>query len=366
MLNTYPQVSQKRIAEEAGVSQATVSLVLAGRGVSSEETTRRVMKAAERLRYRPNLLVHGIQTGKTRMMGVMAAPADFYWSEVLYGIHDVLTVADHVPVMVWTSHRGPGPRQRNSPGSNELEQIHRLLDRRVDGVILWPPFASVYQQHVHEFSSRGLPIVTIDYELPAEFKADSVGSDEASGGRMVAEHLLSLGHRSVAHLAGPKGEAWAAGRRAAFERAIRQCKDARCVTIEANLKDRDQGLAQARVLLGLKNRPTAIFAATDPLAKSVYHAAKELGLRIPQDLSVVGFADDDFASEMAPPLTTVRQPGYDTGRAAAELLLARSQGAAGAAAAAPRRVRLPVELVDRKSTTTNHEAQRASEKQEEK
>src|SRR3954470_5033536 len=83
MLTSFPQVSQKRIAEEAGVSQATVSLVLAGRGVSSEETTRKVMEAAERLKYRPNLLVHGIQTGKTRMIGVMAAPVDFYWAEVL-------------------------------------------------------------------------------------------------------------------------------------------------------------------------------------------------------------------------------------------------------------------------------------------
>ena len=109
MLSPFPQVSQKRIAEEAGVSQATVSLVLAGRGVSSEETTRRVMEAAERLKYRPNLLVHGIQTGKTRMVGVMAAPVDFYWSEVFYGIHDVLTDADHVPVMVWTAHSGPAP-----------------------------------------------------------------------------------------------------------------------------------------------------------------------------------------------------------------------------------------------------------------
>src|SRR6185437_12107332 len=89
-------VNQKRIADEAGVSQATVSLVLAGREVTSRETRARVLSAAERLRYRPNLLVHGIQTGKTRMIGVMAPPFDYYWSEVLYGIHDVLAAADHV------------------------------------------------------------------------------------------------------------------------------------------------------------------------------------------------------------------------------------------------------------------------------
>src|SRR6476646_3709084 len=106
------QVSQKRIAEMAGVSQATVSLVLNGRGLSSETTQRRVRKAAEQLKYRPNLLVQGIQTGKTRMIGVMAPPMDFYWSQVLYGIHDVLVAHDHVPITLWTKHSGPGDNER--------------------------------------------------------------------------------------------------------------------------------------------------------------------------------------------------------------------------------------------------------------
>src|SRR5438093_13474002 len=130
-------VNQKRIADEAGVSQATVSLVLAGRDVTSRETRARVLRAAERLRYRPNLLVHGIQTGKTRMIGVMAPPFDYYWSEILYGIHDVLSAADHVPIALWTAHTGLGPRNGDDFAASELEQIHRLLDRRVDGVILW-------------------------------------------------------------------------------------------------------------------------------------------------------------------------------------------------------------------------------------
>src|SRR5205085_8202469 len=125
------------VAEIAGVSQATVSLVLSGRGVSAKDTQQRVLKAAEQLKYRPNLLVHGIQTGKTRMIGVMAPPMDFYWSQVLYGIHDVLVAADHVPVILWTAHSGPGRGNRTGYDVDELEQIHRLLDRRVDGVILW-------------------------------------------------------------------------------------------------------------------------------------------------------------------------------------------------------------------------------------
>jgi LacI family transcriptional regulator len=342
------QVNQKVIAAEAGVSQATVSLVLAGQPVCSVDTRQRVFAAAQRLRYRPNLLVRGIQTGRTGMIGVMMPPFDFYWSEVLYGIHDVLAAADHVPITLWTAHNRSNPRGGHEQGADGLEQIHRLLDRRVDGAILWPPFAALFREHVHEFSSRGLPVVTIDYELPPEFKADSVGSDEAAGGRTVAEHLLAQRHVRLGHLAGPTGEAWSDGRRDAFERMIKEASPASCVTMEANLKDAEPGLEQARALLRMENRPTAIFAATDPLAKSVYRAAAELGLRIPTDLSVVGFADDDFAREMAPPLTTVRQSGYETGRTAAELLLGRSLGTVMAARV--ERVRVPVELVVRRST----------------
>ena len=114
MLNSRPQVSQKHIAKEAGVSQATVSLVLSGSNVSSPETHDRACGAAKRLRYRPNLLVHGIQTGKTRMIGVMAPPFDDFSAEGAYGIHDVLAAADHVPIMVWNAHAGPGLRHERS------------------------------------------------------------------------------------------------------------------------------------------------------------------------------------------------------------------------------------------------------------
>jgi LacI family transcriptional regulator len=342
------QVNQKRIAEEAGVSQATVSLVLSGRPISSLATRRRVLQAAEKLRYRPNLLVHGIQTGKTRMIGVMAPPFDYYWSEVLYGIHDVLAAADHVPITVWTAHNGPGPRKRYGPGMDELEQIHRLLDRRIDGVILWPHFASLFQEHVREFSSRSLPVVTIDHELPASYRADYVGSEEAKGGRAVAKHLYDLGHRRFAHFAGTSQLSWARARRAAIENELRESPGTSCFTIEGPIGDPAPGIVQARQILAQNPRPTAVFAATDLFAKVIYRAAAEVGLRIPEDLSVAGFSDDDFAAEMTPGLTTVRQNGYDIGRAAAELVLARSLGTIQSAE--PKRVRTPVELVVRAST----------------
>jgi len=276
----------------------------------------------------------------------MMPPFGFYWSEVLCGIHDCLTDADHVPITIWTVHTGPAPRRRYQPCGTELDQIHRLVDRRVDGVILWPSFAQLFLEHVHEFSSRNLPVVTIDHELPAEFNADFVGSDEASGGRMVAEHLYRLGHRRIGHLAGPHVASWAVARRKAFEDAMHAMPGVELTTYEAPPGETGLGISSARAMLSRPDRPTAVFAASDLYAKEIYRAARELKLDIPNDLSVVGFSDDDFAAEMHPPLTTVRQPAYDIGRRAAEVVLGRSTGKIRDRA---KHDELPVEMIVRES-----------------
>lgn len=336
------QVSQREIGELAGVSQATVSLVLAGRKVNSEETRERVLAAANQLKYRPNLLVHGMQTGKSKAIGVMAPPFDYYWSRVLYGIHDTLALHDYVPITVWPSHSGG----HFGFETDELAQIHRLLDRRVDGVILWPPFASLFSEHVNEFRSRDLPVVTIDHTLPPSFQTHSVGSDEKLGARLVASHLIGLGHRNIGHIAGPSVTAWGKNRRKAFELEVAKCPDARVRSFEVPPGDQTPSTELVRAVLSLSDRPTAIYAATDSLAKIVYRVAGEFGLKVPRDFSLVGFADHDFSAELNPPLTTVRQPAYEIGCKAAEIVTK----AAMSDERQPSHVELPVELIIREST----------------
>jgi LacI family transcriptional regulator len=283
------------------------------------------------------------------MIGVMMPPFDFYWTEVLAGIHDTLTVADHIPITLWPVHTGPLPRRRNSRASSgdELAQIHRMVDRRVDGVILWPSFAQLFVDHIHEFSSRNLPVVTIDHQLPPEFNSDYVGSDEASGGRMVAEHIYAMGHRRIGHLAGSSVASWALARRGAFENSISRMPGASLITCEASNGEPGLGVIAARELLSAPDRPTAIFAATDLYAKTVYKAAEEFNLKIPDDLSVIGFSDEDFSCEMSPPLTTVRQPAYEIGQRAAEVVLGRSLGRIRDHG---RHEELPVKLIVRESS----------------
>ena len=354
----YPtSANQKRIAAEAGVSQSTVSLVLAGRGVIAEATRQRVLDAADRLKYRPNLLVHGMQTGKTRMIGVMAPPLDSYWSQVLYGVHDVLSAADYVPIMLWAPHDPLNRTPADRYVANVLDQIHRLIDRRVDGVVLWPPFATVYSDHIQEFSSRDLPIVTIDHALSPDFRSAYVGSDEADGGRLVARHLYQLGHRRVGHLAGPDGETWSHRRRVAFETAFNAMDGAECVTVHAAEGATANAVPQARALVAMVPRITAIYAATDIYAKLVYQAAAERTLRVPDEVSVVGFSDDDFAADLNPPLTTVRQPAYEIGCAAATALLRMAEQGPSAE---PGQTELPVLLQARGSTAAAQKRPAAS------
>src|SRR5256885_2631763 len=193
------RVSHQDIAREAGVSRVTVSLVLAGKDQTSEETRKRVMEVAERLRYRPNLLVQGMQTGRSHTIGVIVPSSMHFHSQVARGIHDELVGFDFVPIQLWANPSAPVNVQAAASGSSaadpkstELSQIHRLVDRRVDGIIIWPQDVSVPDVHFQEIWQRHIPLVTVDRE--ATTHADHVGTDEEQGGRLVAAHLLGFKH----------------------------------------------------------------------------------------------------------------------------------------------------------------------------
>ena len=340
--------SLKDVAQAASVSVPTVSRILRRKNIArfSEDTCNRVWEAATRLRYRPNMLVKGMQTGLSHTVGVMVPPFDSYWSSILYGIHDALILADYVPIILWVQHRDHHAGTKSVDG---LEQVHRLLDRRIDGAILWPPVTPDYYDHHEEFASRDVPVVTIDHELPPKCGADSVTMDEELGARLVAHHLVQLGHRRVAHL----GEidlhtySWSHLRCKYFEQEMAKVPGVSCIT-NHRVKDAD-GVEIAKKILTDQSHPTAVYAASDMLARYVYLAAAELKMRIPQDVSVVGFADLDFAPLMGPPLTTVRQDGYEVGCSAAELLLSRLQGKF--AACKSQNIKMNCELIVRGSTS---------------
>ena len=316
--------SLKEVALAANVSVPTASRILHRKKLDqfSEGTKQRVQETARQLQWRPNLLVHGMQTGRTRTIGVMVPPFNSHWSDILYGIHDGLIGDDHIPIILWGKHWREDEQQY---AAENLAQIHRLIDRRVEGFILWPPMVAPYYDHIEEM--RNIPVVTIDHEPPPQYGADSVATDEEMGTKLVASHLLSLGHRHIAHFAGSGSKiySWAKLRSEYFEKEVTSVPGATCITVEQWQHDYNEGVNVAKKLLQMNPRPTAVFAASDQRAQYFYDAAAQMGLKIPQDLSVVGFADLANAAGLQPSLTTVRQKSYETGLIAARLILERLQ-----------------------------------------
>ncbi len=333
-------ISLKEIARQTNLSITTVSRVLRQKGETSDDTRKRILHVARQMRYRPNMLVRGIQTGKTNTMGVVVPPYDSYWTEVLYGIHDELAAVDHVCINVWC------PSTNNSGSYPEMlqEQLHRLIDRRVDGLILWAHAAPQYNESmIEDLQARDLPVVTIDHELPF---ADCVETDERLGATLAAQHLLELGHKHIAHLGWDGHYEWANLRRQFFEQTIAQTGNASCLTVACGEDEEVEGAV--RNLLSAKPRPTAIFACSDRVAKIIYTVAQQMGLHIPRDLSVMGFADLEFSPWLQPSLTTIKQNGRKVGMAAAKALVERS---CSESEDLPRRViQIECEIVKRNST----------------
>lgn len=341
----------KDVARKAGVSLSAASRILRGdQSRFGEETCRRVWEAAQELGWRRNLLVSGMQTGRTRTVGVLIPPFDSFWVGVLSGIHMTLAAEDYLPITVWV---GDGQRVPHFATENDegIELISRLLDRRVDGLILWPMFAAAYYQHFREIMDRRVPVAVIDHEYSADRLADSIETDEEQATADVVKHLVGLGHRRIACLSCSESpwQAWAPRRRGHFEHAVSQHPGHHFRSWKLNATG-DNGLEVAREILTCDFQPTAVFAVTDHEAVWVYQAARELGRRIPEELSVVGFADLDFASSLGPPLTTMRQRPREIGRQSARLIVDRIDGVLESADATT--IRVAGELIVRQSTAS--------------
>lgn len=330
--------SLRTIADAVGVSMMTVSRALNGHPEIAASTRKRILATANRLRYRPNRLVHAIRSGRSHTIGVMIGVPTSFHAGLIHGIHDTLSECGYLPILHF---HGPGAMAHRD--SDELAYLHRLLDQRVDGIIFWPSDETVPEHYLREVWERGVPLVAIDRNLPLT-RADFAGTDDVHGGRLVAEHLLSLGHRRLAHIGGEPWVATYADRRRGFEETIR---GRRGVTYAfEHCEDSQSGAATHRLLAGA-DRPTALFLASDRMAPHVYAAAEAQGLRIGSDLAVVGFAALAETLWLRPHLTTVDQEPCRIGRAAARLVIDRLDGVTKSME--PRSVRIAPKLLVRES-----------------
>jgi LacI family transcriptional regulator len=335
-------VGLKHIAELAGVSSTTVSRVLRGKGEISADTRTRVETIARDLGYRPNLAVRTMQTGKSGIVGILMRIGDDpgFRGHLLDGIHDTLIEADYLPVLIWA--------KQGNPKFSESKQVHRLIDHRIDGLILSVEnISSDFFQYV---DGLDIPVVIID-EIIEGVNRDTVVTDNKAGSHQAAEHLLSLGHTDLAcfgdrPLDGPLD----AGRGHAFLDAVSAVSGARCRFAMAGRKmDRYK---EAVDLLGGVGRPTAVFAFNDYLALHVARAAADLGIHIPAQLSIVGFGNIPHIVDLLPELTTFEQLPMKIGETASNLLLGRMEGGLGLS---PRIVKITPRMIVRGSTASPSE-----------
>lgn len=306
--------SLAKIALEAGVSAMTVSRVLSGRPHVAAATRTRIETIARQHNYRPNLLVSGILKGTTKTVGVIASLDGLYYPRVIAGIHDEL--AAHSYGMLLSCDTDPVVAVEPE---KQLAHIHRLVERRVDGIIMRLTDDAAPETYLDEAERARVPVVLVDRPLPHK-KIAFVCSADSAGARKAGLLAITQGHCAAAYLGGPASVVASRERGQGLRRAFHE-RNVRPGLIEAYAENWTFPLDLAVKLLQKSPRPTVIFCVSDDAAPSVYAAAKLLRLRIPQDLSVVGFGNLPIAEVMQPSLTSVEQFPREVGRAAAQLLL---------------------------------------------
>ncbi|ASR39526.1 LacI family transcriptional regulator [Prauserella marina] len=305
------------VAEVAGVSLPTASKVLNGRGDVASATRARVEDAVRELGYVQPVGRRAITPARSvdLVFDELVSP---YSLEVLRGVTEAGAKAG-VDVVVGTV---PRPDDADAPATG---WANRLKAAGREGLIVVTSELNLAQ--VESFADAGLPLVVIDPLNLPRVEVTSVGATNWSGGLTATEHLLSLGHKRIGFAGGPErascGQARLHGYRAALEKAGLSGEPE---LVLHGAFGYPEGLEMGRRLLELDDPPTAIFAASDATALGVVEAARRLGLRVPQDLSVVGFDDTILATLATPALTVVRQPLPDMGRVALRTLLRLAAG----------------------------------------
>lgn len=336
------------VAREAGVSIATVSRVFNDSDLVSPDTRRRVRDVATRLNYWPNAVARSLITSRTHTLGVLLPELHGeFFSSVILGIDRAARQAGF-HLLVSSSHAD----------TRELLTALRTMRGRIDGVIVMAP--DLDAPSAIRASAGTTPIVLLDPDGEVE-GYDTLSIANFEGAYALTRHLLELGHRRIATITGPEGNADARGRLGGYRAALREGGGVMSPELEVRGDFTEPaGYAAARVILDLDPRPTAIFAGNDYMAVGAMRALGEAGVSIPGHLSVAGFDDIEMTRYLNPPLTTVRVDTYHLGERAVHLLLAATRALRNGEERAQCNEALPTSLVVRASSGPPAEAPRHS------
>lgn len=308
------QATIKDIAAELNVSASTVSRALKDYPGISDETKRKVRELAEKLNYRPNAIALSLRKSRSFTIGVIIPEVvHFFFSTVISGIEEVAFSRGYNVILT----------QTNEKLAREISSIETMLDNQIDGILVSFSKETTHFEHFSKLLNQGYPIVFFD-RVPEIPNAVSVMVDDYKGAYNATEHLISQGYRTIVHLAGPKNLKISQERIRGYEDALvdNGMKINPDYIVECRIgTDHESQEITSKLLKSLSVKPDAFFASNDMAAVGAMLACKAAGLKIPEDVGIVGFSNWQFCTMIDPSLSSVSQPGSKMGAKATDILL---------------------------------------------
>lgn len=301
----------KDIAKTLKISTSTVSRALRNAHDVNPKTRNAVLALSEELSYQPSRLALSLQQKQTHTIGVIVPNLDYVMATMVRGIDEVALEAGYT-VMVCQSNESFG---------REMVNTRRLLDSLVDGFIVSVSSETKVFDHFKKIQQKGMPMVVFD-RVSSDLMAPKVKLDNAEGGALATEHLLEQGYKRIAVLAGPKNLTIGNDRVEGYLKTLKRfkLKADPALIIHCNFNQQD-AYETTLELLKRKQRPDAIFAISDRMAIGAMLAIKERGLKMPTDIGLVGFNNEPITSLVSPSISSVDQPAFELGKAAAKLFI---------------------------------------------
>lgn len=305
-------VTIKEMARQLNISKSTVSRALRDSSEISEKTKEKVVALAKSLNYFPNSVALSLRKNRTQTIAVMVPDiANRFYSSTIAGVEDIAYSRGY-HTMIYQSYES---------FQREVAAVRHISERRIDGLVVAVSSESETFDHLIELQQQGIPVVLFD-RVSDNFKSHKVRVDDYKGAFDATAHLIQQGCEKIAHIAGPEGISISRNRLDGYRDALKHYGvPVREEWILHTQITQEGGTNCTYQLMALKNRPDAIFAASDRITTGVHLALRQLGYRMPDEVAVIGFCDLGLASLLEPPISAVIQPSFSMGQQSVLLLL---------------------------------------------
>ena len=306
-------ITIKDIARRLDISVATVSRALRNSEEIKKETKQAVLQMAKEMNYHPNLLASSLSSKKSKVLGVVVPTINRqFWSNSISGIENIAYQKGY-KVMIF---------QSTESYDKEVEIVETLANSMVDGILIAFSKETNNYDHIKQIMERGIPVLLFE-RVCESIQSSKVVTDDYNGAKQLIQHLIDRGKKRIAYLSGPLSVAGCKERLRGYKEALLENGLMIDESLLIEIPDFTHEIAGNAIKNLWKNdqKPEALFCFADILAIGALHAAKELGIKVPQQLAIAGFGNDDTGKYVSPSITTMAQPSFEMGQIAARMIL---------------------------------------------